>query len=78
MLSCRDLVQDAALLPTDDAPWRRLLSIRMHLLMCRDCRRYVSQLGLLVRAIPFMHDRASDEEVAKILALVYSKETERQ
>lgn len=78
MLTCRELAQDPELLLADELPWRHRLSVRMHLLMCRHCRRYVSQLRVLIRAIPFMHDRASDEEVARIAALVYSSETERR
>lgn len=44
MASCRDV---AGLIGSDElseAGWRRRLSARLHLLMCRHCRRYAAQL----------------------------------
>lgn len=47
MLSC---VEVARILASDhhpDANWIRRLSLRLHLVMCRHCRRYDKQLDLI-------------------------------
>jgi predicted anti-sigma-YlaC factor YlaD len=47
MIRCRDV---ATLLSTDQLraePLRRRLAVRMHLAMCRHCRRFVRQIALL-------------------------------
>lgn len=38
--------------------------------MCNDCRCFLGQLSELIRSIPFMHRRASPEEVENVLAHV--------
>ncbi len=45
MLNCRDVARSLA-----SGGRRRSLAIRLHLLWCRHCRRYASQLALLGRA----------------------------
>ena len=72
MLNCREVVQDADLLLAGELAWRRRLSLQMHLLMCNRCRRYVKQLRVLIRAVPFMHAKASDDEVDQIMSHVCS------
>lgn len=67
MLRCREIVQDADLLLAAELPWQRRIAVKLHLLMCRHCRRYVRQLRALIRAVPFMHRKASDEEVSRIM-----------
>lgn len=74
MLSCREVVDNADLLIAGDMSWRRQLAIRIHLLMCQHCRRYVRQFKILIRAIPFMHSRASDEEVSRVMACIHASE----
>ena len=74
MLNCREVVKDSGLLIAGELSWQRRLVIRMHLLMCRHCRRYVRQLRVLIRAAPFMHAKASDEEVSKVMDFVHSSE----
>lgn len=76
MLNCRKVVEDSDLLLADELPWRRRLPVKMHLLMCRHCRRYVRQLRDLIGAIPFMHSKASDEKVSEIMTHVRSSENE--
>ncbi len=44
MQNCKEV---AAILASDgleEAAWTRRLSVRFHLMMCRHCRRYASQL----------------------------------
>ncbi len=50
MLNCRDVARSLASEEQTDAGRRHSLAIRLHLLMCRHCRRYASQLDLLGRA----------------------------
>lgn len=72
MLSCREVVRDADQLLAGELTWQRRLSLQMHLLMCHHCRRYIKQLRLLIRAVPFMHAKASDDEVDQVMAHVCS------
>ncbi|WP_339642427.1 zf-HC2 domain-containing protein [uncultured Porticoccus sp.] len=72
MLKCRDVVNTADQLLDGDMNHRQLLAIKMHLLMCSHCRRYVRQLRALLRAIPFMYKKASDTEVSKVMEHVHS------
>ncbi len=74
MLDCRDIVEDSDLLLAGELPWQRQLPIRAHLLMCRHCWRYVHQLRVLIRAVPFMHPKASNKEVSEIMEHVCSSE----
>jgi len=74
VLSCREVVNDADQLLDGELHWRQRLSIRFHLLICHNCRRYVRQLRMLIFAIPYMHQRASDEDVARIMAGIVSSE----
>jgi len=73
MLKCREVVRDADLLLAEALPWQRRLAIRIHLLLCQHCRRYVCQLRALVRAIPAMHHKASEAQVEKIMDRVTSQ-----
>lgn len=74
MLSCREVVKDADHLLDGGLGWRQRLAIRVHLLICHHCRRYVRQLRMLIFAIPYMHQPASDEDVARIMAAIASGE----
>ncbi len=70
MLSCRDVSQLTSDYLNRDLPWQRRLAVRMHLLMCEGCTRYVAQmraaLALLRRiggetpAAPAPADRARE------------------
>jgi hypothetical protein len=52
------------------------MAVRMHLMMCRHCRRYVRYLRALLAAIPFMHGPASDEEVSRVMDHIHDKRGE--
>ncbi len=47
MLNCRDVARSLAAGEQADNGSRRSLAIRLHLLWCRHCRRYASQLDLI-------------------------------
>lgn len=69
MLSCRQLVEEVTQEPDlmekkGSASW----NMRLHLLMCRHCRRYVRQLQLLLQYLSVFarHDPAEPSVVDKV------------
>jgi len=67
VLKCREVVDSADQLLDGTMTWQQRLKVKVHLLMCHHCRRYVRQLRSLLQAIPFMHGQASNEEVDKVI-----------
>ncbi|MDF1629801.1 MAG: zf-HC2 domain-containing protein [Alcanivoracaceae bacterium] len=67
MLRCRDVPAEAEVLLDGELGFGRRVALRFHLFMCGNCRRYLSQLRLLLGAVPQMHGQASDEEVDQVL-----------
>lgn len=49
MPSCRDVTRLATALDEGALPWSERLLLRLHLMMCAHCRRYVAQLRLVRR-----------------------------
>ncbi len=47
MLSCQEVSRSIASDELGTAGWRRRLSIKLHLLMCRHCRRYARQIDAI-------------------------------
>ena len=47
MLRCNEVARMLASDQLQDAGWIRRFSLRMHLAMCRHCRRYARQLDLI-------------------------------
>lgn len=76
MLKCQEVVQQADALLADELNLRQRIELRLHLLMCVHCRRYVRQLRKLVAAIPGMHGLASDEDVDKVMQCVHEHKHE--
>ena len=50
MLSCKDVAHLASQALEAPLTWRQRWGMRLHLLFCRLCRRYVGQLRFLERA----------------------------
>lgn len=44
MLSCRDVGHLTSDYLNRDLPWRRRVAVRLHLLACEGCSRYVRQM----------------------------------
>ena len=44
MLKCKDVTRKIARDELAEAGWGERLGVRLHLLLCRHCRRYVAQL----------------------------------
>jgi hypothetical protein len=58
MLSCREVTSLTASDRLASAGFRQRLAVRLHLLMCRHCRRYARQLRAMAIV---MRDLARDE-----------------
>lgn len=71
MLKCRDVEQRAdALVDNEPLPWRARMALRLHLLVCHHCRRYVRQLRQLVQSLRRAPQPAAPETVERIMKAV--------
>jgi anti-sigma factor RsiW len=68
MLKCNEVVERADEL-VDGTPlsFRQRWALRLHLMMCHHCRRYVRQLRLLVQSLRREPEPASAEEVDQVM-----------
>lgn len=51
MLTCRDLTEDASAYLDGEVPPLRRARLRLHLMMCGNCRRYLAQLRQSLGAV---------------------------
>ena len=71
MLKCRDVPVEAEKLVDGQLSVGQRLSLRVHLLMCGHCRRYVRQLKLLLRLLPEAEAREQAQvEEAEVQAIL--------
>jgi hypothetical protein len=47
MLSCKDIAQTVSIEDVVPVGWRQRLALKLHLMMCRHCRRYAQQMQTL-------------------------------
>lgn len=68
MLKCRDVVDKADGL-MDGSPFtrRERFALRLHLMMCQNCRRYVRQLRALLGFLPRQSDPLDEARTDAIL-----------
>lgn len=52
MLKCRDIPSETEKLLAGELSFGQRVSVRLHLLMCYNCRRYLRQLRVLLGALP--------------------------
>lgn len=76
MLSCKQVVDDAEHLLAGEVSLRRRLAIRLHLLICVHCRRYLRQLQLLLAALPHLRGRARPEQVDAVMARLRARDSD--
>ena len=60
MLTCKEVTTAIASDELATAGWRRTLAVRLHLLMCRHCRRYAAQIRTIGRVQALFESRESD------------------
>jgi anti-sigma factor ChrR (cupin superfamily) len=65
VLSCRDVTASASRLVDGELGLGERMAVRVHLIVCVHCRRFVRQLGVLVASL---HRR---QEIAPALAPAY-------
>lgn len=70
MLTCKEVSTLYASDAVHEAPWPRRVAVRLHLLMCRHCSRYVRELRAIgVAARRSAAQRTSDDAAAERLRL---------
>jgi anti-sigma factor RsiW len=67
MLSCREVTDKASDYLDDALPPGQRMALRMHLVMCRHCRRYLRQLRATVAALGRLDGADVAEEVVRAL-----------
>lgn len=67
MLTCREMSEGASELMEGRGPWPQRLAARMHLLMCRHCRRYFRHLRLTVATVRRAKPPARSVDVERVL-----------
>ena len=67
MLSCHELVERVDDILARHLTWRERLSVRLHLLICRHCARYVAQYRRLMGLLPHATDCASEAEIDRVM-----------
>jgi hypothetical protein len=67
MLSCREVTRKVASAYISAArPWERFM-MRFHLMMCRHCRRYETQLHNIRLAARSLRDQSAEEDTLERL-----------
>ncbi|MDA2937363.1 hypothetical protein MYX75_03760 [Acidobacteria bacterium AH-259-A15] len=61
MLSCREVTRKIASDELADANWSQRIALRLHLLMCRHCRRYAAQLHAIGAAARNLLRQSSED-----------------
>ncbi|MDP1615344.1 MAG: hypothetical protein Q8L68_06060 [Methylococcales bacterium] len=74
MYHCRDIVSQADDYLGHQLRWRQRLGYRMHLLLCRHCRRYLNQLDLMLKALAHYSWQVDKELNNKIIDTIYSSQ----
>ncbi|MDH5324981.1 MAG: zf-HC2 domain-containing protein [Gammaproteobacteria bacterium] len=62
MLSCKDITHKADEFLDMKLPWRTRVAFKIHLFMCVNCRRYISQIQLTIKTLAGMSKPAEPDE----------------
>jgi len=71
LLTCRQVTDQCEALLAGELHGHHLWSVRLHLLMCRHCRRYITYMRRMVKTLPGMRHQASDAEVERVLGCIH-------
>ncbi|MBT8769406.1 anti-sigma factor family protein [Metapseudomonas boanensis] len=69
MLSCKELVAQSSDLLDGQLSFRERMAVRRHLMLCRNCRRFIKQMRLtqgVLRHLPEVEDAELDTLAAKL------------
>ena len=61
MLTCKEVTRAIASDELATAGWRQRGGVRLHLLRCRDCRRYAGQIRAIGTAVQTLFGRQEDD-----------------
>lgn len=73
MLTCREVTEMANAYLDREMSWPEKAQFRLHLMMCKHCRRYVDQLAktvALLRHPPVAPDRETEDRPAEMFRAV--------
>ncbi len=77
MLSCKDITEHANAYLDKELPISKRLSMRMHLFICVNCRRYMNQLHITIQTLGRMKKQESvDAALSKHLIECFKHETQ--
>lgn len=57
MLSCKEVAQQASDYIDQQYSWRQRMAFRLHLFICGNCRRYISQLRSSIESLKLLKRR---------------------
>ena len=74
MLTCKEVAKAIAQDESGKGGWRRTWALRLHLLMCRHCRRYAHQIQAIGPAVrSLLREHGDDPKaVARLEAAIVS------
>jgi flavin-binding protein dodecin len=75
VLSCKSIVHQASDFADKNLSWREVLSIKMHLLICVHCRRFMKHFKTTIKVgadIAQQQDKPSPTEITKVLDTIKS------
>ena len=77
MLSCRELVEQSSDYVDKQLSFRQRMNVRMHIMLCSVCRRYVRHMGIVVKMFGEKDLPAEQHEVDKVMDSLQFKESEQ-
>ena len=77
MLSCKDVTQRAGDWTDGQLHWRERLAVRLHLLLCVLCRRFLRQYRLAADTAAHQACRHSPGEVERVLTHIEREDSSR-
>lgn len=67
MISCKEVTLLVASDAFEEARWMKRLSVRIHLLLCADCRHYISQIQAIGNAARVLFSDRRDSGELRII-----------
>lgn len=78
MLKCREVAEESGDYIDRAMPWHRALMVRLHLLMCRHCRRFVDHLRMAVAYFRGLPNPELPQDEARRITEAVTKEAKEQ
>ena len=78
MLSCKELTEQAGDYLDKQLPLSKKLQLKMHLLLCHHCRRYLKQLRTTIHMVKMTPKIISNEKAKQIVDNLFDRYTPGQ